>query len=153
MNTENNNNINNTNNANSNSSNFIIMSTPVSVQAPTQSNTLLSAANPASLIPVQTQQIVQPQQQQQHIISQYQNVAGISNTIVINQPSIPQQQSTQQNPQIQQIVHNQLNSPALNSVDQQTFHSWIELLTDQNSSDEVKLKAIQDLSFNLEVLF
>ena len=33
----------------------------------------------------------------------------------------------------------------------QTFQSWIDSLVDMNSSEELKLKSIQELSLNLEV--
>lgn len=35
----------------------------------------------------------------------------------------------------------------------QTFQTWLDLLVDVNSNDETKLKAITDLSLNLEVFF
>ena len=33
----------------------------------------------------------------------------------------------------------------------QTFQTWIDILADSNSNEETKLKAVQDLSLNLEV--
>lgn len=38
-----------------------------------------------------------------------------------------------------------------NEFNHQTFQTWIDTLVDPNSSEETKLKAIQDLSLNLEV--
>jgi transformation/transcription domain-associated protein len=34
----------------------------------------------------------------------------------------------------------------------QTFQAWIDALVDPNTSEDLKLKAIQDLSFNLELM-
>ena len=56
-----------------------------------------------------------------------------------------QQHAFHQQPQQQQSL------TAANDPSHQTFQSWIDLLVEVNSSDEMKLKAIQDISFNLEV--
>jgi hypothetical protein len=39
-----------------------------------------------------------------------------------------------------------------NEFNHQTFQTWIDTLVDSDSSEETKLKAIQDLSLNLEVI-
>lgn len=33
----------------------------------------------------------------------------------------------------------------------QTFQAWIDLLVDANTTEDIKLKTVQDLSLNLEV--
>ena len=52
------------------------------------------------------------------------------------------------------IGSNQLQQQSNNltaEYNHQTFQSWIDTLVDKNSNDDTKLKAIQDLSLNLEV--
>lgn len=68
----------------------------------------------------------------------------------------PNQQFQQQSQQQQQPSTPQPTSlqqfHAVNSdFTHQTFQRWLDLLVDANSNDEVKLKAITDLSLNLEV--
>ena len=58
-----------------------------------------------------------------------------------------QQPSTPQPTSLQQFHVNIVNS----DFTHQTFQKWLDLLVDANSNDEVKLKAITDLSLNLEV--
>ncbi len=52
------------------------------------------------------------------------------------------------------LVNNQQQSALITSIEfnHQTFQTWIDTLVDINSSEELKLKSIQDLSLNLEVL-
>lgn len=74
----------------------------------------------------------------------------------------PNQQQQQQQPPAQQqqpvVTATQQQQQAAAAANQcapdfthQTFQKWLDLLVDPNSSDEVRLKAITDLSLNLEV--
>ena len=57
---------------------------------------------------------------------------------------------------VQQQNQPQNSSQQINFVsiefNHQTFQTWIDILVDPNSSEELKLKTIQDLSLNLEVI-
>ena len=76
------------------------------------------------------------------------NVPGMSGLSVVQSSRIAQlvQQQQQQISQGNQQIF--LSSIEFNH---QTFQTWIDILVDMNSSEESKLKAIQDLSLNLEV--
>lgn len=55
-------------------------------------------------------------------------------------------QTTQQG-----LCSQQQNLQSSMELNHQTFQAWIDTLVDPNSSEEIKLKAVQDLSLNLEV--
>ena len=62
-----------------------------------------------------------------------------------------QQQQSQQQPSTPQPTSLQQFHVVSSDFTHQTFQKWLDLLVDANSNDEVKLKAITDLSLNLEV--
>jgi hypothetical protein len=53
-------------------------------------------------------------------------------------------------PEQQEFVYNLSNKTSF-SFNEQTFQNWINLFSDDNSSEDLMLKSIQDLSLNLEV--
>lgn len=79
----------------------------------------------------------------------------IAQTILQSQQINYQQQQQQQQ---QTIAHSSMqqntNPTNYNQVDynHQTFQTWIDLLVDPNSNEDIKLKSIQDLSLNLELM-
>jgi hypothetical protein len=59
------------------------------------------------------------------------------------------QQPQQQHQQQQQFTNANIASIELNH---HTFQTWIDILIDVNSNEEIKLKAVQDLSLHLEIM-
>ena len=74
--------------------------------------------------------------------------------------SIPHQSTQQQPPTPQQQYHpppppqQQQQPPQINTIDfnHQTFQTWLDILVDANTTDEIKLKTVQDLSFSWELM-
>jgi transformation/transcription domain-associated protein len=58
------------------------------------------------------------------------------------------------NTQQQQQQQQQFSNASIASIElnHHTFQTWIDILVDVNSNEEIKLKAVQDLSLHLEIM-
>jgi len=75
--------------------------------------------------------------------------SNTTNLLIAHQSFIQnQQQQPQQN---QQQLPNNSNQITID-INHQTFQSWLDSLCDPNSTDDIKLKSIQELSYNWETM-
>ena len=69
-------------------------------------------------------------------------------SFIQNQQQQPSSSSQHQPPVYQQSPNN--SNPSTIDYNHQTYQSWLDTICDSNATDDTKLKAIQDLSYNWE---